>query len=257
MPIFGGFVPIAGIITAILFGSAVIAMFVARFLPEHHLSPETKSVVSVSIAIVGTMSALVVSLLISTANSSFTAKSQEVTTISVDTISLDRLLRRYGPQTQDVRALLQQYTASELQDFFPKQSGQAANLEDGASIAILEALQDKVLALTPANSTQTWLQAQALTLTGAMMSTRWQLGQDDLSRAPPRIVALMVLWFAIIYASFGLFAPRNATVIIAFFLSAISIGTAIRMTAELQRPFDGLVRISTAPLTQALTIIER
>jgi hypothetical protein len=122
---------------------------------------------------------------------------------------------------------------------------------------MLEALQDKVLALTPANSTQTWLQAQALTLTGAMLSARWQLGQDDLSKSPLPILVLMVFWFAVIFASFGLFSPRNATVIAALFLSAVSIGTAIRMTVELQRPFDGLVRISSAPLTQALTIIER
>ncbi len=252
-----GSVPIGAIIITILFGSAVMAMIAARFLPEHHLSQETRSVVSVSVAIVGTMSALVVSLLISTANSSFLAKSQEVTTISADTISLDRLLRRYGPQAQDIRALLQQYTAAELHDFFPEKSGQPTNLEDSANIATLETLQDKVLALAPANASQTWLQTQALTLTGTMVSARWQLGQDDLSRSPWPLLVLTMLWFVIIFVSFGLFAPRNATVLTALFLSSVSIGSGIRMTAELQTPFDGLVRMSSAPLTQALAIIER
>jgi hypothetical protein len=254
---FVGLVPIGVIIVAILFGSAVLAMIVAGFLPEHHLSPETKSIVSVSVAIVGTMSALVIGLLISTANSSFIAKSQEVTTISADTISLDRLLRRYGPQAQDIRALLQQYTAAELQDFFPEKSGYPANLENGATIAMLESLQDKVLALRPANGDQTWLQAQALTLTGAMMLGRWQLGQEDFIRSPLTLLVLVMFWFVVIFASFGLFAPRNATVIVAIFLSSLSIGGAIRMTAELQRPFDGVVWISSAPLIQALMIIER
>ena len=66
-------VPIGVIIVAILFGSALLAMVAARFLPDHHLSPETKSVVSVSMAVVGTLSALVLGLLMSTANTSFTA----------------------------------------------------------------------------------------------------------------------------------------------------------------------------------------
>src|SRR5271167_1009757 len=106
---FVGWVPIGVIIDAILFGSALLAMAAARFLPEHHLSPETKGVVSVSAAVVGTLSALIVGLLISTSSASYTAKSQEVTQISANVISLDRLLRRYGPQAQDIRILLRRY----------------------------------------------------------------------------------------------------------------------------------------------------
>jgi hypothetical protein len=94
---FVGVVPIGMIIDAILFGSALLAIAAARFLPEHHLSPETKGVVTVSAAIVGTLSALVVGLLISTSSASFTAKSQQVTQISANVISLDRMLR-YGPE---------------------------------------------------------------------------------------------------------------------------------------------------------------
>src|SRR4051794_38544343 len=100
------FIPISVIFIAILFASAMLSMFAARFLPAHHLNTETKSVVSVSTAVVGTLSALVVGLLISSANSSFTAKAQEVSNISADVVSLDRSLRRYGPEAQGVRVLL-------------------------------------------------------------------------------------------------------------------------------------------------------
>jgi hypothetical protein len=118
-------VPISAIIITILFGSALITMFVVRFLPGHHLSPETKSVISVSMAVIGTLSALVVGLLISTANSSFIAKAQEIADISADVISLDRLMQRFGTEAQDGRVLLRHYTAAELQDLFPENSDQA------------------------------------------------------------------------------------------------------------------------------------
>jgi membrane associated rhomboid family serine protease len=55
----------------VIFGSALLGIVVARALPEHHLSDETRTAVSVSAAVVGTLSALVLGLLISTANSSF------------------------------------------------------------------------------------------------------------------------------------------------------------------------------------------
>ena len=150
-------VPIGVIIVAILFGSALLAMVISHFLPDHQLSPETKSVVTVSTAVVGTLSALVVGLLISTASASFTAKTQEVMQLSADLISLDRLLRRYGVEAEDSRVLLRRYTAAKLQDLFPKNPGQAPNLENNATISMLEELQSKILILMPTNDTQRWL----------------------------------------------------------------------------------------------------
>lgn len=165
-------VPVTAIIIMVPFGSALITMFAARFLPDHHLSPETKSAVSVSVAVVGTLSALVVGLLISTANASFIAKAREVSEISADVIGLERLMQRFELESQDGRVLLQHYTAAELQDLFPADSGQPPNMENIATVSILEELQNKILAFTPAKDTQRWLQAQALQLTTTIMAAR-------------------------------------------------------------------------------------
>ena len=243
------------IIVAILFGSALLAMGAARFLTEHHLSAETKGVVSVSMAVVGTLSALVLGLLISTANASFTAKSQQVTQMSADVIGLDRLLRRYGGEAQDIRTLLRRYVAAKLQDLFPANPNQLPNLDNEATVSLLEQLQNKILALHPASDTQRWLQSQALQLTAQAMATRWELGQEDLSKTPAPLVLLVVFWFAILFASFGLFAPANIISITAILLCSVGVGTAIRMLTELQAPFHGLIRISSALLAHALEVI--
>jgi hypothetical protein len=50
---------------AAIFGGALIGLFVRRRLPGHHLSSETQSVVTVSVAVIGTLSALVLGLMIS------------------------------------------------------------------------------------------------------------------------------------------------------------------------------------------------
>jgi hypothetical protein len=242
-------------IIAILFGSAMITMFAARFLPDHHLSTETKGVVSVSVAVVGTLSALVVGLLISTANSSFMSKAQDIAGISANVISLDRLMRRYGPEAQDSRVLLHQYAAAKLQDLFPA-NGQAPDTENIKTVVMLEDLQNKILALTPANDTQRWLQAQSLQLTTELVAARWQLAQEN--EGTPKLLLLLVLfWFVVIFASFGLFAPRNITAIAAILLCSVGVGSAIRIITELQDPFGGLIRVSSAPLTYAVDVINR
>ena len=72
------------IILFTIFSGAVLGMLIGAFLPEHHLSGETKSAISVSMAVVGTLTALVLGLLISNASSSFSTRNSEVTRISAD-----------------------------------------------------------------------------------------------------------------------------------------------------------------------------
>ena len=81
-------------ILCIVFCSAMLGMWVSRRLPAHHMAAEVKSTVSVSMAIVGTMTALVISFLISSANSSFKSSNDVILKISSDISQIDGFLRR-------------------------------------------------------------------------------------------------------------------------------------------------------------------
>ena len=61
-----------------------------------------------------------------------------------------------------------------------------------------------------------------------------------------------VFWLCIIFASFGLFAPRNTTVIGTLFVCAMSVSGAIFLILELDQSFEGLLQVSSAPLRTAL-----
>ncbi len=50
-----------------VFCSALLGMLVSRILPQHHLTDQTKSVVTGSMGVVGTLTALVLGLLIAAA----------------------------------------------------------------------------------------------------------------------------------------------------------------------------------------------
>jgi hypothetical protein len=81
-----------------VFGSALLAMLLHSALPEHHLSADSKDVVKLGIALIATMSALVLSLLIASAKSAFDTRSNQLVQVSADIIQLDRALARYGDE---------------------------------------------------------------------------------------------------------------------------------------------------------------
>jgi len=60
-------------------------MLIRRKLPKSHLSDETKGVVTLSMGVVGTLTALVLSLLIATASSTFNTRNQEITALAAST----------------------------------------------------------------------------------------------------------------------------------------------------------------------------
>src|SRR5690348_17762737 len=108
------------IVFAIILAGAFAGWALRRCLPAHHLADETKSLVSVSMAVVATISALVLGLLISNANSSFSALGSEVTTLSAQILRLDRILQRYGSDADPARQTLRQYATQKAVDLFPQ-----------------------------------------------------------------------------------------------------------------------------------------
>jgi hypothetical protein len=66
---------------------------------------------------------------------------------------------------------------------------------------------------------------------------------------------VLVLWVAILFVSFAMFAPRNGTVLTALLICALSVSSAIGLVLELNRPLDGIIRVSDAPLRKVFEFI--
>ena len=63
---------------------------------------------------------------------------------------------------------------------------------------------------------------------------------------------ILVFWLMIIFASFGLVAPRHSLSVIFIALCAVSLSTAIFVIFGLSQPYDGLLAISSAPMRMTL-----
>jgi hypothetical protein len=248
-------IAIGCIVFALVFGSALLAMWLHNVLPEHHLSADSKDVVKLGIALVATMSALVLSLLVASAKSAFDTRNNQVVQVSADILLLDRDLARYGPETNEARALLQRSVASTVERFWPADGVRPITIDP--KISPVEALYDKIEGLSPQNETQRSLRTQAEAMALDMGRTRLLVFEHLGTSIPLPFLVVLVFWLCIIFASFGLFAPRNATVIAVLCVCALSVSGAIFLILELDRSFEGLLQISGAPLRAALAQLGR
>ena len=236
-----------------IFGGALIGLFVRRRLPRHHLSRETESAVTVSVAVIGTLAALVLGLMITAANSSFTKRSDEVRELSLQVIRIERNLRRYGTEAEDARAKLRAWATVKTQQLFPEKSQSVPSSETG--VRILESVQDALLALTPKDERQKYLRTLSLTLSSTFIQTRWSLEQRMGHSIPIPFLVLLIFWLAVVFASFGLFAPTNATTILALLLCSLAVAGGIVLIEELDNPLSGLIRLPSEPMRKALAEI--
>jgi len=243
------------IVFTLVFGSALLAMFAHRMIPEHHLSVDSKDTVKLGVALIATMSALVLSLLVASAKTAFDTRSNQLAQVSADIILLDRALARYGPETKEARSFLQLSVAATVERFWPANGAKPITIDPNASP--VEALYDKVQELAPQNDAQRAMQSQALTLAANVGRTRLLLFENLGSSIPVPFLVVLVLWLCIIFASFGLFAPANATVIAVLAVCSLSVAGAIFLILELDRSFEGLLQVSGAPLRAALAQLGR
>jgi hypothetical protein len=238
------------IVFACCFGGALFGMFLSTRLPEQHLSGDSKNIVNLGMGLVGTMTALVLGLLVASAKSYYDNQSTELTAMSAEIVLLDRVMAHYGPETQEVRALLHGAVARTLELLWPQDSERNPRLAPRAAGG--EIVFDKIQELSPKNDIQHSLQAQALSMAIDLGKTRWLMFEQGSSSISTTLLVMLVFWLAIIFSSFGLFAPRNATVMVSLFLCAFAVGTAIFLILEMYAPYQGLMQISSAPLRSAL-----
>lgn len=240
------------IVFACVFGAALLGMFLRAILPAHHLSDDTKSTVSVAMGLVATMAALILGLLVASAKELYDAEKSGVTQLAAKVVGLDRLLANYGPETKEARSSLRTLVERSISEMWPSDDGKSAQLDPSAASA--EAVFASIEALKPQGDSQQALKAQALTTAIDIGQSRWLEFEQASAANSPVLMAILTFWLAVPFISFGLFSPRpNATILVALMLAAFSVAGAIFLILELEMPFDGILRISDAPMVNALS----
>jgi hypothetical protein len=248
---------IALIVFACVFGGALLGMFLRVLIPEHHLNEDTKDVIKLGMGLIATMAALVLGLMIATAKSSYDTQSEAVKHTSAKVLLLDRLLSNYGSETKEARELLRRTVAARLEAIWPEDRSQRPRPDASETLFADRRIEAEILRLSPQNDAQRWLRTQALRVGRDIMETRWFVLGSLGSSIPVQFLVVVVFWLMIIFGSFGLFSPRNATVVAVLFLCALSVAGSIFLILELDQPFEGMVKLSSAPLRYTLSHLGR
>ena len=202
--------------------------------------------------LIGTLAALVLGLLIASAKSSFDTQRTGLQQLSTNLILLDRSLKYYGQETKEVREQLRHTVMLMLDLRWPSNGARSTGLDASELTVSAGALYAAIRDLSPRTDAQKAIQSQALQISFDLARTRWLLSQGEESSIPTPFLVVLVFWLIVLFITFGLFSPRNATVISILFICALSVAGALFLIVELDRPMNGLIQISSKPLRDAL-----
>ena len=228
------------------FGGALFGTFIRASLPDSHMSRESQDVVRLGMGLVATMTALLLGLVTASAKGAFDAQDLAIRNSAVSILTLDRDLARYGPETRPIRDGLRRVVELRLESTWPR-DGVTRTIPPSQTTAAAEEIQSQILSLAPGTESQRWLKAQALTLSEELLKIRWGVLQADSGMVPTTFLVVVILWLMMTFTSFGLHAPRNATVLTALFIAALSVAAAVFLILELCSPFDGMIKVSGGP----------
>jgi Putative MetA-pathway of phenol degradation len=184
--------------------------------------------------LVGTMTALVLGLLISSAKSSFDALSSEITGTSSKIILLDRTLANYGADTKEARDLLRSTVANIIDQMELKKLAGPTHL--APPTREVDSIYYKIQGLLPKDDRQRSFQDEALSILKEIRQTRWLMYEQQSGSISMPMLVILVSWLTALFISFGLYAPANGTVVASLLVSALSVSAATLLILEMYSP---------------------
>lgn len=237
----------AGLVVAALLGTAINARHAAR-----HLDGDTRDVIKLVMGLVATMAALVLSLLIASANTAFTTQNAEMEEMATNLVQADRLLANYGPDAEPARVALKAAVEQGMARFAPGAQAQVTMPSVPVRDTWSELVFERLETLSPHNDAQAFAHRHAFDLLEKVVELRRLMAQQARGGVSRPFMLGLVFWLAALFFGFGLFARFNVAVVAALSVGALSVSIAIFLILELNSPYAGLVRLPAEPLRAAL-----
>jgi hypothetical protein len=256
----------SAILLVVLVCASALGIMARPLLSERHRSRETAEVMQLVVTMLVTFAALVLGLLITTAKSSFDAIDADFRGYASEISELNRLLIEYGPEAAPMRQALREYTAVAIAttwtherppagDYYRKMPGQAASdagLESTDLGEMLAGIELRLRQLSPTDTMHRRLLDDCLNQFERVLDQRWKLIEVAHPTISVPFFLVLTFWLAIVFASVGLSAPRNALAYVTILLAALAITSAMYVILDLDTPFTSGVVVSSQPMRDAL-----
>jgi hypothetical protein len=248
---------IASIVLGCSFGAALVGMVLHVKLPDRHLDSDSRDVVKLVMGLIATMAALVLGLLIASANTSYDRQSSELKAISANIILLDRTLEFYGTDAKELRDRLRDDVQRTHDRIWSSEGVRPEYLDSRETRNFTRAFSVKLQNLSPTTDLERTMRSRAIQESESIDQSRLLMFEQLGGSISWPFLTVQVFWVSVLFLGFGLFARFNATVTVALLVGALSVAGAIFLILELSDPYHGLMRISDEPLRNALAQIDQ
>jgi hypothetical protein len=234
-----------------MMGGAALGMLLRVRLPARQLSPETRDVVRLGASLLATLAAVVISLMIASARSSYDTQDGHFRQLAAYLVETDQLLAQYGPEAIEVRILMRQAVPAAIDRIWREE---AAGTQDSAFTAasLAEQLYNAIDALSPANDAQRALKLRIAQASTEIARTRLLMFADSDKPVLTPFFLILIFWLTVIFTSFGLSVEPGAVAGIALLVFALSVASALFLVADLSQPFAGVMQIPKEQLRHTL-----
>lgn len=247
---------IGSLVFVCVFGAGMLALWIRLLIPQHHLCPATKDTVKLAMGLVATMAALVLGLLVASAKSSYDDQKDEVTLMASNVAFMDQILAAYGPESAAARKSLRDGVGHMRDRLWSKATARTPQTVPDTVLA--DAVYRAIADLSPQNDEQRDLKVKVMDVAAEIGKTRFLLFTQLLgSSISIPLLVVVICWLAMLFFSFGLFAPANGVVINALLAAALSVAGAIFLVLEFDHPFSGLIQISSRHIDNVLHLLGR
>jgi len=248
---------IAAVVLGGSFGAALVGMVLHVKLPDRHLDSDSRDVVKLVMGLIATMSALVLSLLIASASSSYDQQSNELKALSANVILLDRTLESYGPGAQGVRDRFLDVVRQTHDRIWSPDGVRPEVLNSIETQSAAKANIGQLQSLSPTTDMERMMQSRAVQQLDSISQARLLMFEQLGGSIPRPFLMVLVFWICMLFLGFGLFSSPNPTITVALLVGALSVACAIFLLLELNDPYRGLMRISDEPLRNAMAQIDQ
>lgn len=233
--------------------SMVAGMAVGNRLPETRFSDGSIKNLRTSVAIIATMSSLLLGLMVNSARYNFANAYSDVQKYSAVFQMTDLNLLSFGETACPLRGDLQGYARQLIAETWGGLEEDASS--EASRTSALKALlrfDSAVRNLKATTADQQDVRSTLLTLSRQLVEYRWKVTGVARTATPLTFIVVVICWFSLIFSYSGVFAPKNALVMAGHALAMIGISAAIFLVMEMGEPFVGPIKVPPAPIERLL-----
>lgn len=247
------------------FGAAAIGFRLQRTAPFLSFTDEHRSASRSALGLATLLTAIVIGIVSDDAISTFDQVNNNVQSLAIDTLTLDKVLDSYGPEAAPIRSALREDLRFRIKQMQSVSSYAAADLRAVEGLPRIESLFRKVAALNPKNASQKELRSRALAMIGGtasfgvrgnMAQKRWLLTIGD-ANAPRPIYYVVIFSLALEFLCFGLLTKPHLSSYVSTALAALVVAGTMLVVVELDNPMDGFFTVWVEPLQKAELLLNK